>query len=257
LRAVSDRFESQHDLPHLLEDLMAFVAVVEAGGFNAAGRRFGVPPSRCDESHQAQAGENWAHILATASALFRERGYDGVGVSEPMATAGCTHGGFYEHFGSKADLMAETAATSICAQSQNSAGADLTDFFKSCVSRAHRDARDAGCTVAALCGDAARQSEGLKATFLAPASTSHESRPGLTLLTLATAASTSPSGSKAHDECRLVGHCEAITSLRRLGFAAGSGPSTSRRAASAARLNVRQTSVCSEISSASWTSTPR
>ncbi|HVZ45747.1 MAG TPA: LysR substrate-binding domain-containing protein [Ramlibacter sp.] len=34
------------DLAHLFEELMAFVSVVDAGGFNAAGDRFGVPPSR-------------------------------------------------------------------------------------------------------------------------------------------------------------------------------------------------------------------
>ena len=116
---------------------------------------------------KAQVEENRAHIVATASALFRERGYDGIGIAELMAVAGFTHGGFYKHFGSKADLMAETAATTISRAVADSAGADLTEFFKSYVSRAHRDARDVGCTMAALCGDAARQSDDLKATFAA------------------------------------------------------------------------------------------
>jgi TetR/AcrR family transcriptional repressor of nem operon len=97
---------------------------------------------------KAQAEENRAHIVAAASALFRERGYDGVGVAELMAAAGFTHGGFYKHFGSKADLMAETAATTISRAVADSAGVDLAEFFK-------------------FCGDAARQSEELKATFAA------------------------------------------------------------------------------------------
>ena len=59
---------------------------------------------------KAQAQANRAHIVETASRLFRERGYDGVGVADLMAEAGFTHGGFYKHFGSKADLMAEAAA---------------------------------------------------------------------------------------------------------------------------------------------------
>lgn len=59
---------------------------------------------------KAQAQANRAHIVETASRLFRERGYDGVGVADLMAAAGFTHGGFYKHFGSKADLMAEAAA---------------------------------------------------------------------------------------------------------------------------------------------------
>ena len=43
------------DLPHLFEELMAFVAVVDAGGFNAAGERFGVPPSRWGENGTGDA----------------------------------------------------------------------------------------------------------------------------------------------------------------------------------------------------------
>ena len=114
---------------------------------------------------KAQAQENRAHIVSTASALFRERGYDGVGIAELMAAAGFTHGGFYKHFRSKADLMAEAAATTISRAVADSEGSELAEFFKSYVSRAHRDARGAGCTMAALCGDAARQSEDIKATF--------------------------------------------------------------------------------------------
>jgi TetR/AcrR family transcriptional repressor of nem operon len=116
---------------------------------------------------KAQAQENRAHIVATASALFRERGYDGVGIAELMAAAGFTHGGFYKHFRSKADLMAEAAATTISRAVADSAGSTLAEFFKSYVSSVHRDARGVGCTMAALCGDAARQSENVKSTFAA------------------------------------------------------------------------------------------
>ena len=44
---------------------------------------------------KAQALENREHIVKTASAIFRERGFDGVGVADLMAAAGFTHGGFY------------------------------------------------------------------------------------------------------------------------------------------------------------------
>jgi TetR/AcrR family transcriptional regulator, transcriptional repressor for nem operon len=116
---------------------------------------------------KAQAQANRAHIVETASALFREHGYDGVGVAELMANAGFTHGGFYKHFRSKADLMAEAAATTISQTVANSEGLDLAEFFKLYVSREHRDTRGGGCTMAALCGDAARQSADIKATFAA------------------------------------------------------------------------------------------
>lgn len=114
---------------------------------------------------KAQAQANREHIVETASVVFRERGFDGVGVADLMAAAGFTHGGFYKHFGSKADLMAEASANSLA---QSLAGAErlsVQDFIDVYVSRDHRDARATGCTMAALCGDAARQSDDLKAAF--------------------------------------------------------------------------------------------
>src|ERR1044072_8421855 len=73
---------------------------------------------------KAQAEQNRAHIVATAARLFRERGYDGVGVAELMAAAGFTHGGFYKHFRSKADLIAESATGSMAQTAALSAGGD-------------------------------------------------------------------------------------------------------------------------------------
>ena len=114
---------------------------------------------------KTQSLANRAHIVETASELFRERGYDGVGVAELMATAGFTQGGFYKHFGSKADLMAEAAENSLAKSLSNSSDLDIPGFVNLYVSRDHRDGRGEGCTMAALCGDAARQSDDLKATF--------------------------------------------------------------------------------------------
>src|SRR5271156_2776507 len=54
-----------------------------------------------------QAAENRQRIVETASRLFREHGFDGVGVDAIMNGAGLTHGGFYGHFRSKDDLAAE------------------------------------------------------------------------------------------------------------------------------------------------------
>ena len=114
---------------------------------------------------KAQSQSNRAHIVATASELFRERGFDGVGVAELMAAAGFTQGGFYKHFGSKADLMAEAAANSLAQSLADSAEMEVEQFFEVYLSRQHRDHRGGGCTLAALCADAARQSDTLRATF--------------------------------------------------------------------------------------------
>ncbi len=116
---------------------------------------------------KAQAEQNRAHIVATAARLFRERGYDGVGVAELMAAAGFTHGGFYKHFRSKADLMAEASASGLSQIAARAEGLDPAEFVESYVSREHRDGRGDGCTIAALSGDAARQPADIKAEFTA------------------------------------------------------------------------------------------
>jgi len=116
---------------------------------------------------KAQVRENRARIVETAAKLFRERGYDGVGVADLMAAAGFTHGGFYKHFESKADLMAEAAATGFAESVANIAGGDGAAFVKEYLSRKHRDALGHGCTLAALSGDAARQPKSIKAAFAA------------------------------------------------------------------------------------------
>ncbi len=114
---------------------------------------------------KAQALENRARIVETASTLFRERGYDGVSVADLMAAAGFTHGGFYKHFESKADLMAESAAVGFSRAVAYLSGVDSARYIDEYLSRPHRDSRGDGCTLAALCGDAARQSESIKKAF--------------------------------------------------------------------------------------------
>jgi TetR/AcrR family transcriptional repressor of nem operon len=114
---------------------------------------------------KAQAQANRALIVETASQLFRERGFDGVGVAELMAAAGFTHGGFYKHFGSKADLMAESTACGIAQTTALSAGLDAPTFVRHYLSRQHRDGRATGCTMAALGADAARQPEPVRIAF--------------------------------------------------------------------------------------------
>jgi TetR/AcrR family transcriptional repressor of nem operon len=114
---------------------------------------------------KAQAEANRAHVVETASQLFRERGFDGVGVADLMAAAGFTHGGFYKHFGSKADLMAESTACGIAQTTALTEAVDASKFVRHYLSREHRDGRATGCTMAALGGDAARQPESVRVAF--------------------------------------------------------------------------------------------
>jgi len=116
---------------------------------------------------KAQVQANRAHVVETASQLFRERGYDGVGVADLMAAAGFTHGGFYKHFGSKSDLIAESTACGLAQTTALTAGVEPSEFVRQYLSREHRDGRGSGCTMAALGGDAARQPDSVRATFAA------------------------------------------------------------------------------------------
>jgi len=54
-----------------------------------------------------QAELNREIIVEAAMRLFRERGIHGISVSDVMAAAGLTHGGFYGHFESREALATE------------------------------------------------------------------------------------------------------------------------------------------------------
>jgi len=56
-----------------------------------------------------QTAETRARILDVAGRLFRERGFDGIGVVDLMKSAGLTHGAFYNHFESKNALASEAS----------------------------------------------------------------------------------------------------------------------------------------------------
>lgn len=114
-----------------------------------------------------QVRENRMRIVETASELFRERGYDGVGVAELMSAAGLTHGGFYKHFVSKVDLLSEAMSCGFIRSAERSTGVDLETFVEYYLSRQHRDEMGKGCVMSALGADSARQSETIKATFAA------------------------------------------------------------------------------------------
>jgi TetR/AcrR family transcriptional regulator, transcriptional repressor for nem operon len=109
--------------------------------------------------------ENHDRIVTIASEMFRERGFDGVGVADLMERAGLTHGGFYNHFASKEALIAEASAKGFNDMAANYAGYDASDAIDAYISRAHRDARGQGCTAAALSGDAARMPEETRSVF--------------------------------------------------------------------------------------------
>lgn len=95
-----------------------------------------------------QMAENRRRILEVASRLFREKGFDAVSVAEVMKAAGLTHGGFYGHFSSKDDLIAQTLAHVLAADAGG--GSDLRAYADAYLSPRHRDDCAGGCPTASL-----------------------------------------------------------------------------------------------------------
>src|ERR671935_2639041 len=56
-----------------------------------------------------QGAENRQTVINVASRLFRERGFDGIGLKGLMKGAGLTQGAFYKQFASKEDLAVEAS----------------------------------------------------------------------------------------------------------------------------------------------------
>jgi TetR/AcrR family transcriptional repressor of nem operon len=108
-----------------------------------------------------QVAENRRKILDAAGRLFRERGFESVTVAEVMQAAGLTHGGFYGHFKSKDDLVAQTLAHAL----GSSAPTDLFAYASAYLSPRHRDDPAGGCAMAALGSEAGRQSAEARAAM--------------------------------------------------------------------------------------------
>jgi TetR/AcrR family transcriptional repressor of nem operon len=109
-----------------------------------------------------QMAEHRRKILDSAGKLFRAKGFDEVTVAEVMRAAGLTHGGFYGHFKSKDDLIAETlddliADTLAEAVKIGEGGVDLAAFTKRYLSKQHRDDFAGGCSTAGLAAETIRQ----------------------------------------------------------------------------------------------------
>lgn len=103
-----------------------------------------------------QMAENRHRILDAASRLFRDKGFDAVSVAEVMKAAGLTHGGFYGHFNSKDDLIAQTLAHALSADLGG--GGDLRTYLDAYLSPRHRDNPAGGCPIAGLAAAIRHQS---------------------------------------------------------------------------------------------------
>ena len=121
---------------------------------------------------RAEAAQNRERIVEVAAKLFRERGFEGIGVADLMKFAGLTHGGFYGHFASKEDLMAQACARAMegsldaMHQVAELGGENaLSAVASAYLSPAHRDGPGEGCALAALGAEAARHGPPVREAF--------------------------------------------------------------------------------------------
>lgn len=119
-----------------------------------------------------QAAENRQTVINVAGRLFRERGFDGIGLKDLMEGAGLTQGAFYKQFESKEDLAAQASRRALESASERWSAAiaenpddPLGAVVAFYLSAGHREEKLDGCPVVALGSDAARQGAGVKAAF--------------------------------------------------------------------------------------------
>lgn len=120
---------------------------------------------------RAQAEENRETVINVASRLFREHGFDGIGLKDLMKGAGLTQGGFYKQFTSKDDLaaLASRRAMEGATRRWSAAAAESADPLGAVIefylSTGHRGEKADGCPLVALGADAARQSIDVRRPF--------------------------------------------------------------------------------------------
>lgn len=126
-----------------------------------------------------EAARTRARIIEAAATEFRRNGIAGTGLADIMATAGLTHGGFYRHFQSKDELVAEASTSAIeslvhlfaAALSSDGERHGWASMATGYLSPTHRDGPSGGCPFAALGSELARAAEGTRAAATAGLST--------------------------------------------------------------------------------------
>jgi TetR/AcrR family transcriptional regulator, transcriptional repressor for nem operon len=121
---------------------------------------------------QADKAASHERIVNIAAARMRRDGVNGVGVAELMQEAGLTHGGFYRHFSSRDDLVAEAVESALAQGSERAMSAAArggTQAFTAIVdgylSVVHRDRPESGCAVAGLAEDVSRTDDRARAAY--------------------------------------------------------------------------------------------
>ncbi len=119
---------------------------------------------------KAQKARTHKRIVAIAAKRLREEGLAGTGIAELMKEAGLTVGGFYKHFNSRDQLVAEALSAAFGGwkrkmEAAASGGPPLsyTRLIDDYLAKAHRDNPGTGCAFSALAPEIARSSKRIRA----------------------------------------------------------------------------------------------
>jgi TetR/AcrR family transcriptional repressor of nem operon len=121
---------------------------------------------------QAAKAQSHDRILDIAAARIRRSGIDSLTVAALMKEAGLTHGGFYRHFDSREQLVAEAAQRALTqgsawtiASGELGGQQGYTKLVDGYLSAWHRDHPESGCGVAGIAADAARDDGPAQAAY--------------------------------------------------------------------------------------------
>lgn len=104
-----------------------------------------------------EAAESRKRIVKAAACEFREKGIVATGLADLMTAAGMTHGGFYKHFESKDQLVAEAVADAVeGAIGSMEAEPTIDTAVAAYLSTRHRDSPASGCPLSAIGSELAR-----------------------------------------------------------------------------------------------------
>jgi TetR/AcrR family transcriptional repressor of nem operon len=117
------------------------------------------------EDHRRQTR---SRIVENASYGLRQHGAKGLSVVDLMKLAGLTHGGFYNHFDSRAALVGEAVAFAMDQMTERwkklangkAGGERFEALIADYLSPRHRDDPKRGCALPALAADVARSGPG-------------------------------------------------------------------------------------------------
>jgi TetR/AcrR family transcriptional regulator, transcriptional repressor for nem operon len=115
---------------------------------------------------KAEKADTHSKIVSVAAKRLRERGLQGIGISDLMEEAGVTTGGFYKHFGSRDDLVIEALGEAFRHLDKMEREAeDLPALLTEFLSEAHCADPGTGCAITSLAGDVRQASTAVQAVF--------------------------------------------------------------------------------------------